>query len=192
MLTATPIRTTSSNGRLEHARVDAARRGDRAAFASIHERYASMVHGILLAHVPPQDAEDLVQEVFLQAMRKLPTLRDPAALGSWLAMIARNTAALFHRTRRASADLPDDLEGTDRAPHDAQTLSEARRVLSCIGSLPDAYRETLILRLVEQMSGPEIADRTGMTAASVRVNLHRGMKLLRAQLGVETSAEERP
>ena len=51
-----------------------------------------------------------------------------------------------------------------------------------IRSLPEAYRETLVLRLVEGMTGPEIAKRTGLTAASVRVNLHRGMKMLREQL----------
>jgi RNA polymerase sigma-70 factor (ECF subfamily) len=50
--------------------------------------------------------------------------------------------------------------------------------------LPEAYRETLVLRLVEGMTGPEIAARTGLTAASVRVNLHRGMKQLREKLGV--------
>ena len=49
-------------------------------------------------------------------------------------------------------------------------------------SLPDAYRETLMLRLVEGLTGPEIAERTGLTPASVRVNLHRGMKLLRTAL----------
>jgi RNA polymerase sigma-70 factor (ECF subfamily) len=55
-------------------------------------------------------------------------------------------------------------------------------VLDVIRSLPAAYRETLVLRLVEGMTGPEIAERTGLTAASVRVNLHRGMKLLRERL----------
>ena len=55
-------------------------------------------------------------------------------------------------------------------------------VLDAVRSLPDAYRETLILRLVEGMTGPEIAARTGLTEGSVRVNLHRGMKLLRAVL----------
>ena len=52
-----------------------------------------------------------------------------------------------------------------------------------IRELPEAYRETLVLRLVEGMTGPEIAGRTGLTPASVRVNLHRGMKLLREKLG---------
>ena len=55
-------------------------------------------------------------------------------------------------------------------------------MLGIIRSLPEAYRETLVLRLVEGMTGPEIAERTGLTPASVRVNLHRGMKMLREQL----------
>ena len=53
-----------------------------------------------------------------------------------------------------------------------------------IRSLPEAYRETLILRLVEGMTGPEIAARTGLTAGSVRVNLYRGMQQLREKLGM--------
>lgn len=55
-------------------------------------------------------------------------------------------------------------------------------VLAAIRSLPEAYREPLILRLVEGMTGPEIAERTGLTPGSVRVNLHRGMRQLREKL----------
>ena len=56
-------------------------------------------------------------------------------------------------------------------------------VLAAIRRLPEAYRETLVLRLVEGMTGPEIAERTGLTPGSVRVNLHRGMQMLREALG---------
>ena len=56
-------------------------------------------------------------------------------------------------------------------------------VLAVIRTLPEAYREPLILRLVEGMTGPEIATRTGLTHGSVRVNLYRGMQLLREKLG---------
>jgi RNA polymerase sigma-70 factor (ECF subfamily) len=59
---------------------------------------------------------------------------------------------------------------------------EALAVLDTIRSLPDAYRETLILRLVEGLSGPEIAVETGLSPDSVRVNLHRGMKMLREKM----------
>ena len=58
-------------------------------------------------------------------------------------------------------------------------------MLAAIRGLPEAYHEPLILRLVEGMTGPEIAARTGLTAGSVRVNLHRGMQMLRERLGKE-------
>jgi RNA polymerase sigma-70 factor (ECF subfamily) len=56
-------------------------------------------------------------------------------------------------------------------------------VLDVIRTLPEAYRDTLLMRLVEGMSGAEIAERSGLTPASVRVN-HRGMKMLREKLGM--------
>jgi len=63
------------------------------------------------------------------------------------------------------------------------STTKANEILELIRDLPEAYRETLVLRLVEGMTGPEIAERTGLTPASVRVNLHRGMKQLREKLG---------
>jgi RNA polymerase sigma-70 factor (ECF subfamily) len=60
---------------------------------------------------------------------------------------------------------------------------EALTVLAAIRRLPEAYRETLVLRLVEGLTGPEIAERTGLTPGSVRVNLHRGVAMLREALG---------
>ena len=64
-------------------------------------------------------------------------------------------------------------------------------MLAAIRRLPEAYRETLVLRLVEGMTGPEIAERTGLTPGSVRVNLHRGMQLLREALGRRSDRERR-
>ena len=62
-------------------RVSAARSGDRAAFGRLYDRYARMVHGILLAKVPAGEVDDLVQDVFLLALRRLSTLREVAIWG---------------------------------------------------------------------------------------------------------------
>ena len=166
-----------------HASEDArlvceARGGDQGAFGRLYDRYARVVHGLLLARVPRADVDDLVQEVFLAAWHRLAALREPAAFGGWLAMITRNRATDFLRRTTEYVDLPPDLEAHDATP----ALAEAHAALATIRSLPEAYRETLVLRLVEGLTGPEIAERTGLTAASVRVNLHRGMKLLRERL----------
>jgi RNA polymerase sigma-70 factor (ECF subfamily) len=162
---------------VEVALVKAALEGDRDGFGRLYGLYAPLVHGILLARVPRTEVDDLVQDIFLHAFKKLHTLRDSASFGPWIAMIARNRAVDFHRRSRATVEITDELRGSDKQQ------SKATEILELIRSLPDAYRETLVLRLVEGMTGPEIADRTGLTAASVRVNLHRGMKLLREKLG---------
>ena len=153
--------------------VRAAVAGDRAAFGELYERYARMVHAILLARVPHGDAEDLVQDVFLSAMRQLRGLRDADGFRGWLGAIARNKAMDYYRASRQTAPIED------APPQHAAANSDAFLVLGRIRSLPDAYRETLIMRLVEGMTGPEIAERTGLTSESVRVNLCRGMKMLR-------------
>ena len=135
-----------------------------------------MVHGILLARVPPGDAEDLVQDVFLgrHAATARPAHgggvsrlagRDRAQQGAWTIIAAgagrRRSKTQPRRGRRRTGRVPG---------------------AGAIRSLPEAYRETLILRLVEGMTGPEIAERTGLTPESVRVNLCRGMKMLRELL----------
>jgi RNA polymerase sigma-70 factor (ECF subfamily) len=162
----------------EAALVESARAGDRAAFERLYHSYAPLVHGVLLARVPYGEVSDLVQDVFLTAFRKLSALRDPERFGPWVAIIARNRAADFYRRARQTEELHEELaEGAGRG-------AEASEALEIIRSLPEAYRETLVLRLVEGMTGPEIAERTGLRPASVRVNLHRGMKLLRQRLGL--------
>jgi RNA polymerase sigma-70 factor, ECF subfamily len=174
----TVVRFTPSHAAEDADLARAAQAGDQSAFAQLYERYARVIHGLFLARVPGADVDDLVQDVFLTAWNRLAGLREPAAFGGWLTMIARNRATDFHRRTANVVELPDDL-----AAHDATAeRTEAHRLLEIVRTLPDAYRETLVLRLVEGMTGPEIAERTGLTAASVRVNLHRGMKLLREKL----------
>jgi RNA polymerase sigma-70 factor (ECF subfamily) len=157
--------------------------GQHDRFARLYEMYAPLVHGILLARVPRVEVDDLVQDIFLHALRKLHTLRSPAAFGPWIAMIARNRAMDFHRGSRLTVEVTEQL-AIAKSPS-----RTAREVLDLIRGLPAAYHETLVLRFVEGMTGPEIASRTGMTPASVRVNLHRGVKLLRQRMGI---SEVRP
>ena len=117
-------------------------------------------------------------EVFLAAYLRIGELRDAAAFAGWIAAIARNRATDHLRQSREQVELPDELPGGD--PIEAETLA----VLDAVRKLPETYRETLLMRLVEGMTGNEIAERTGLTPASVRVHLHRGMKLLREKLGM--------
>ena len=168
----TPDRTAALG-----ATIRAVATGDQDAFSRLYADYSRMVHAIILGRVPRRDVDDLVQEVFLAAYTRIRELREPAAFGGWIATIARNRATDYLRQAREQVGLPDDLAGGD--PIEIETFA----VLEAVRSLPEAYRDTLLMRLVEGMSGAEIAERSGLTPASVRVNLHRGMKLLREKLG---------
>jgi RNA polymerase sigma-70 factor (ECF subfamily) len=180
-----PVRETSALEISEDATwVAAARDGDRAAFGELYERYAPMVHGVLLAKVPVGDVDDLVQDVFIRALRRMSTLRETASFGAWLVAIARNVAHDYHRRSVPEEPLADDPVdqqiqcGTASGDQDGPSAA----IFEAVMNLSETYRETLILRLVEGMTGPEIAARTGMTHGSVRVNLHRGMEQLRSKL----------
>src|SRR6185503_19161185 len=123
---------------VEVALVRAVLEGERDRFARLYEMYAPMVHGVLLARVPRDEVDDLVQDIFLHALKKLHTLRDAAAFGPWVAMIARNRAMDFYRSSRVTVEVTEQM-AVAKTPN-----RTAREVLDLIKQLPDAYRETLV------------------------------------------------
>jgi RNA polymerase sigma-70 factor (ECF subfamily) len=165
----------------DEALVLLAQDGDRNAFGALYQRYSRMVHGILLARVPRQVVDDLLQDVFLQALPRLGSLRDAARFGGWLAAIARNRANDHHRQSRTMEEWSEGGGAGDLKQKRAE-VSDGLFLLQAVRCLPEAYRETLILRFVEGMTGPEIAEKTGLKHGSVRVNLYRGIEMLREKL----------
>jgi RNA polymerase sigma-70 factor, ECF subfamily len=154
-----------------------ARQITTAEFAALYERFAPYVHAILIAKLPPAQVEDLQQDVFADAWRKAEQLHSVEAFGPWVAAIARNKAADYYRRRLRSVGLEEIQELSVAPAHDP--------ILAALARLPEAYQETLALRFVEGLTGPEIAALTGLTHGSVRVNLTRGVKMLRELMGVE-------
>ena len=163
--------------------VGEARKGSQQAFTHLHRRFAALVHGILLGRFRPAVADELTQECFAIAFAQIGQLIDERKFGAWIAMIARRVRPK-ESTREIPHDGAPDIESGDSRPDDK---AEAEALLRTISGLPEAYRETLMFRLVEGLSGSEIAELTGLTPASVRVNLHRGMQKLREALGIVPS-----
>lgn len=170
-----------------------AQQGDREARASLYEVFAKTVHAIALAHVGVDHADDLTQDVFCSVFASMSRLREPEAFAGFLCTAARNAARDHLRRRQRSPISSDALPGGELAtdnlaakePTPAAEIASretTQGVLAALQGLPDAYRETLLLRLVSGLSGAEIAEQTGMTHGSVRVNLTRGMGLLRERL----------
>lgn len=184
------------------ATLAAARAGDAAAFDALHRRFAGVVHGIALARVGPDDADDVTQEVFLTLHRRLGDVREPAALPGWVCAVA--THAAVDRARRRAREREVERAVGDPGAREARPLALPAapgadaagggddaalraRALAALQTLPEAYREALVWRLVEGLTGPEIAARTGRSPGAVRVHLCKGLALLRARL-----AEDRP
>lgn len=154
-----------------------------------------MVRGIVRLRLDAHEVDDATQEVFLLAWQRLDQLESDDRFGAWVAGIARNHAIDRLRGRRRGRVAERTLGawsgaaswfgvGAARA---ADAGPDAHRVLAAVRRLPEAYQETLTLRLVEDLSGPEIAELTGLSDGSVRVNLHRGMELLRAELDAQAA-----
>ncbi len=153
---------------------------------ALYRRFAALAHGIALAHLGSDEADDVVQDVFLRVSEGRARLRDPEALPGWIAATARHAALdrLRARTRRPGSESASvAARAAPEPPRGDDDLR--RRVLAAIGSLPEAYREALVLRLVEGLDGPSIAALTGHTPGGVRVHLHRGLELLRPLLAKE-------
>ena len=160
--------------------VRAAQAGSPEAFGKLHRRFVALVHGVLLSRFRPAVAEELTQECFLIAFQKLPQLRDALKFGPWIAAIARRLKA--QERSECTSEEGIDIADTRQNP---ESSAEAERILIAIHQLPMAYREALVLRLVEGMDGAEIAAAIGLSPESVRVNLHRGLKKLRELLDIQ-------
>ncbi len=179
-----PVSTPLPLGVDLHGVLERARGGDGEAFRQIYQRFVRTVHGIVLARVGSQEAEDVTQDVFVAVHSGLGSIREGNSLAGWICTVARNLAIDHNRkrTRRPTMLRLVDDTGQPHAGDSSEDRELAERVLALIEGLPQAYRETLILRLLEDMTGPEIAAHTGMTHGSVRVNLNRGMSMLRPLL----------
>jgi RNA polymerase sigma-70 factor (ECF subfamily) len=139
--------------------VKEAQRGDTSAFAQLYQRYAGMVHLIAMSRLPSDEIADVVQETFLRALCRLKTLRAAEAFGAWLSTIARNIVLDVER-RRALTSAQDEEPLQAATQHENTQAGTARHAIQ---SLPKAYRKTVAMRVLQGMTGPEIARRTGLT-----------------------------
>jgi RNA polymerase sigma-70 factor, ECF subfamily len=160
--------------------------GDEDAFAEIIARYqraAWLVAFGVTRH--KEDAEDVAQEAFLVALRRLEECRNPDKFAGWFMTIVRNRALnLLRRERRRDAEpLPFQAPSLGPGP-DAEALRGALReqLLEALSELTPVQREVVLLHDVEGWKHREIADRTGLPAGTVRSHLHFARKRLRSLL----------
>ena len=165
--------------RLDAALLEAARQGDAAALESLLvlcrpdlRRYAA------LTCLTSADAEDAVQEALLIVYRKVSALRAAATFSQWVFQIVRRECLRMMRPGHAS--LEEAEEEKYLSTHSDLDLRLDLTV--AIQSLPDIYREVIILRDLEELTIREIAARLGLAPETVKTRLYRGRHLVREHL----------
>lgn len=165
--------------------------GDRAAFGQIVARYQSLVCGLAYSATGSRShSEDLAQETFLAAWRKLSDLREPRRLSSWLCGIARNVIhGDLRRLGRQPAHAAASLDSARTFPS-AEPLPSAQAVSNeemailwrQVGALPEIYREPLILFYRDHRSVEHVAAALGLTPDAVMQRLTRGRRQLQERM----------
>jgi RNA polymerase sigma-70 factor (ECF subfamily) len=167
------------------------------AFEQLVAEYGDRVFGIALRVTgSPSDAEEVMQEAFLQAFRSWSTYRGEAAPTTWLYRIAVNAALMRVRSRRPIdllSEQPENLEIVDWSADVAQAVLRGelqQQIEDAITRLPEALRVTLILRDIEGLSTSETAASLEISEPNVKSRLHRARALLRRHLGTLLAADE--
>ena len=163
--------------------VRAAQSGDRAAFVEIVARHQALVcgtaYGILSDFAASEDAG---QEAFLNAWRKIGSLREPEKLRAWLAQIARNVALGKLRGQRDGTSLDEIAQAVDDAPLPDELVAseeEAELVREHLAKLPEKYRMPLVLFYREGRSVRAVAEALEISEDAVKKRLERGRAQLR-------------
>lgn len=166
--------------------------GDTSAFRLLVDRHAPAILRYARALADSrEDAEDILQETFLAALRSAGRFRGEASVKTWLFVIARNSALRLRRyASRSSDDGGDSLEQLGAAagfgaedPESLAIRAQSRRNLTrAIKSLKPGDREILVLRDLEGMSGDQTAEMLGLTTPAMKSRLHRARLKLAAAL----------
>jgi RNA polymerase sigma-70 factor (ECF subfamily) len=178
-----------------------AAQGEREAFGVLVERHAGTLSAILRQkagrHVP---VDDLLQEVFARTLANVGTFRGQASYVTWAASIGMNLAIDWRRKRARRERLTpradvehDDVAHPDGA-HALETVErrdEARRARAALDALPDVQRLAITLRVVEELTYDDVAERMGVPVGRVRTWVSRGLKRLRDALDREEVSDGR-
>ncbi len=186
-----PPSGSQSDGEL----LERARRGESKALEKLLRRYQPMLlrFGLKMCR-HRQDAEDVVQESMLAAVKNISSFRGSANVSTWLYTIARSFCIKKRRKSKFAPAREESIEQDTRrevrtiassanTPEEAAFSHELGHAMDkAIGDLEDNYREVLVLRDIEGLKADEVSEVLGISVAAVKSRLHRGRKILRSQL----------
>ncbi len=185
----------------DEALVDRARGKDVAAFEELLGRYEEKLYRLAMRFVRNEnDAQEILQDVFLSAWRNLAGFEGRAQVGSWLYRVTVNASLMFLRSRNRHPEIavedvePSVLHVSEHAHHrgsdwsqqpDEKLQSEElkRHIQQSVDNLPDGLRTVFLVRDVEGLSTEETAELLGLSLPAVKTRLHRARLALREAIG---------
>ena len=162
--------------------IDRIRGGAREDFEVLVRRHNQRLYRAARAIMKSDDeAEDIVQQAWLEVFRNLAQFRGDAAFTTWATRIAVNAAINLTRKRPVIAEV-EDVAGQDKPDDDVERAELGRLLEECLERLPQGNREVMVLRDVLELDTSETATMLGLTEEAVRVRLHRARAALAAEL----------
>lgn len=180
--------------------VERVQAGDEAAFELLYHLYVDKaVRVAFLITRSQQTAEDVVQETFIQVLRRIHTLRDPRSFRSWFFATLHNAARHSGRKGRGWSFFPFDLLGRgEPEPTVAETVDEvvgerqeAEEIRRLLGDLPEQHREAIVLRYYAELTEPEMAQVLGLPVGTVKSRLHTARQRLQSMLQAAPANDRR-
>jgi RNA polymerase sigma-70 factor (ECF subfamily) len=168
--------------------VKACRKGEQSAQFEIYERYHKAMYNTSLRIVKDGfEAEDIMQEAFLTAFKKLKSLKDNAMFGAWLKRITVNKSIKHYRKKAKENEIPLDdvlykVEDEPPAEESDYTKLKAKQVLETLQKLKENYRMALTLHLIEGYDYEEIGEIMNISYANCRTTISRAKESLRKKL----------
>ncbi len=176
---------TAYNHESEESVVKRAIQQDRAAFASLYDKYMDKVYRHVYYRVPTRaDAEDITQEVFIKAWRAITKYRQTGTpFGAWLIAIARNSIVDFHKARKNNVRLDDTEIISRHIEADPQAMTEFslgnEKMRKVVLKLKENKREVILLRFFEGWSYREISESLHKSEGAIRIIQYRALADLR-------------
>jgi RNA polymerase sigma-70 factor (ECF subfamily) len=171
------------------ALVDRCRQGDVAAFEEVYRTHAGRLYSVACRMVGnPSDAEDLLQDIFLAAHRKLDSFRGESALGTWLYRLATNLCLDHLRSRAVRTNQVTDALDDEPGLSDASSRGLADQTLSrmdlerALALLPEGCRAAFVLHDVEGLEHREVAEVLGIAEGTSKSQVHKARLRLRTLL----------
>ena len=175
--------------------VEAFRAKDQGAYIELVERYTEKAHNLAVRITRSrEDAEEILQDVFITVFNKIDSFKGESAFSSWLYRVTVNTAFMKLRKRKkhASVELDESIPSTNGWTMDRSDSCDINYMTSrhqlrheleeAISKLPDEYKLIFVLRDVDGLSNQEVGEVLSLSVPAVKSRLHRSRSMLRKRL----------